>query len=125
MDKSIYNLIWPLIPICISLGFLYKRKQLLKKGYVVEGEIIELRKEGEDIYPVIHFVTITGETIIKKYKVSQGKEVKTGDKVTLSYNPNDLSKFIINSPAEKWAPMIILVAAVIFQIIQVIIFLSK
>lgn len=125
MSMPVYGLLWPLIPILSMLYFIYRRNRLIKKGYMVTGEIVELEKSGDDIYPIVHFITITGETVIKKYNVGQGQKVKAGDKVTLSYNPNNPSEFMINSQVEKWVPLVILGISVIVMVIQIIVYISK
>jgi hypothetical protein len=125
MDKNIYYLIGPVITFSAGFYFYYKRRKLIQAGNKVQGEVIRLESSGGDKYPVIQFKTLAGETIVKKYKVSQSGKMKVGQNVELYYNPEKPSDFMIDSVSEKWAPFLLIAISFVFVIIYFVFFPNK
>ena len=125
MDNNIFYLVGPVITFSAGFYFYYKRQKLINGGNKVQGEVIELQGKPGDKYPVIKFKTLAGETIVHKYKVSQGSKMKQGQIVQLYYNPDKPSDFLIDSVSEKWAPLLLIAISVVFVIMFIIFFPAK
>jgi hypothetical protein len=118
---NIIHLIGSSVPIIVGLTFLLKRRKLMSLKYRADGEAVGLHTSGDDTYVTIRFVTITGEVVVKKYGVSQISR-KVGDKMPLYYNPDKPTDFVVDSMAEKWLPVIFIVAGFIFIILLFTVF---
>jgi hypothetical protein len=116
MNNYILYLIGPAITFSAGFYFYFKRQKLVKGGNKADGEVVELQNKGGDRYPIIKFKTLTGETVVRKYKVSQGSKMRVGQQVQLYYNADKPSDFMIDSVSEKWAPLLLIAISIVFLI---------
>jgi hypothetical protein len=109
--------------VIVYMGYLLqKRKRIRQKGHNATGEIIDFKDTGEDAYPIIRFTTLAGESIEKKYKVTQGEKASIGDKLPLYYNPDKPSEFFVAKVREERALILMMVFGVIFAAAYLIFF---
>jgi hypothetical protein len=109
-----------------------RSKKLRKTGIKVEGIVFSIEHEVRSndsmglYYPVIRYVTLQDEWITKRYNVgSRPSSYSEGDTVTVIYDPNDTSVFMLNDSVSKIAPLagiilglIMIIAAVGMYILQ-------
>lgn len=112
MDNNIYYLIGPAVTLAAGVFFYLKRQRLVRGGHEVEGEVIEMQEQGRELVPIIRFTTRSGDTILYRYRVSQGMRLKMGQKVKLLYNPNKPTEVLIDSVSDKWAPWLLIAISV-------------
>lgn len=109
-----------------------RSKKLRKTGIKVEGIVFNIEHEVSSndsmglYYPVIRYVTLQGEWITKRYNIgSRPSSYSEGDTVTVIYDPDDTSAFMLNDSVSKIAPfagiilgLIMIIAAVVMYILQ-------
>jgi hypothetical protein len=90
------------------LGYVNRQKigRLAKSGVKVEGVVFSVDAEvdvnfgsqysGSSRYPTIRFVTAEKEWVTQKYNVTTFPGYKAGDKVTVIYNPENITEFILD-----------------------------
>jgi len=98
------------------LGYLNRQKvsKLAKSGVKVEGVVFTVGSDaevsigfgrqnimGSSSYPTIRFVTAEKEWVTQKYNVSGFPGYKEGDKVTVIYNPEKITEFILEDTSTK------------------------
>jgi Protein of unknown function (DUF3592) len=115
-----------LFMLCIGSAAVYagisqrrKTTKLLKNGIKAEGEVIELVSGGSTkntnfYYPVIQFETLAKESITHKYDVGGSSNVyPVGDKLTVIYEQENPSIFMIDDKRSKLAGTFFTVAGII------------
>ena len=122
------------------LGYVSRQKtQKLKKlGIKAEGIVFSREREEEfridfntqntfrtSYYPIIRFVTAEKEWVTQKYNVSSFPPYKEGDKVTVIYNPENITEFMLDDWSTKlvsyffWPGILsIAIAAILFAVGQ-------
>ena len=89
-----------------------RSNKVRKGGIKVEGIVFDIydqqsgsNRDDDQIFPIIRFATKEGLLITKKYHVSTERSyLKEGQKVDVTYNPNEPEQFIIISHGFKWTP---------------------
>ena len=97
-----------------AVGYVNRQKigRLAKSGVKVEGVVFSVETEaevnigsqyttGSSRYPTIRFVTAEKEWVTRKYNVSAFPGYKEGDKVTVIYNPEKITEFILDDTSTK------------------------
>jgi len=110
MTIFILPIILGIILLGIAVYLIIQFNKLSRIGVLTEGEVIRLdSSSGFDsrlYYPVVKFNTISGENVIHTYKIGMfPANYKTGMKVTIVYNPNKPSNFIIKSRYSLLIPL--------------------
>ncbi|AYL94999.1 DUF3592 domain-containing protein [Mucilaginibacter celer] len=97
-----------------------RRLRLLKTGIKVEGTVFSIEYEpysrgnGGQYYPVIRYVTNTGEWITKKHTLGSNPSAFTeGESVTVFYDPEKPSTFILNDKLSKIVPWGVLILGIV------------
>jgi len=119
--------------LCLGAGVTYagitqKRKttKLLKNGIKAEGEVIELVPSGftrnSRFYcPVIQFETSAKESITHKYDIGVSYSVyKVRDKLTVIYERDNPSDFMINDKRSKMAGTLFMTFGIIILTIDLL-----
>jgi len=87
-----------------------KTQKIMKSGVRVEGVVfsterdIELGSQGSitsSVYPIIRFVTAEKEWVTQKYNITSFPRYEEGDKVTVIYNPENITEFILDDFSTK------------------------
>ncbi len=115
-----------------------KTQKLKKVGIKAEGIVFSQEPEEEfmisfstqntfstSYYPIIRFVTAEKEWVTQKYNVSSFPSYKEGDKVTVIYNPENITEFMLDDWSTQavgylfWLGILaIAMAAVLFAVGQ-------
>ena len=97
-----------------------KRQRILKTGVKVKGIVFDIEHEYRSrdnsnlYYPVIRYVTATGEWITKKHDLGSSPSAFTeGESVTVIYDPADPSSFILNDKTSKIIPLALLISGIV------------
>ncbi|PWK79345.1 uncharacterized protein DUF3592 [Mucilaginibacter oryzae] len=98
----------------------YRRMRLLKTGIKVEGIVFSIEYEpgsqgySGQYYPVIRYVANNGEWITKKYTLgSNPSTFKEGESVTVFYDPENPSTFMLNDKLSKIVPWLVLILGIV------------
>jgi hypothetical protein len=121
--------------LCLGAGVTYagiaqKRKttKLLKNGIKAEGEVLELVPTGvarnSNFYkPVIRFETLAKESITHKSDIGVSYSVyKVGDKLTVIYEQDNPTDFMIDDKRSKIAGTLFMVVGIIVLAIAFLLF---
>ena len=118
---------WFILGFILSFGagciFWFKRRKLHAKGIMTEAEVTDVFKSHGHYYTVIRFTTSNNRVITHTYDAGSFKSrFKTGDRVTLYYNPARPQKLVLVGRMEKWAPVFLIVFSFFILIIYFIFF---
>jgi len=96
------------------LGYVNRQKigRLAKSGIKVEGVVFSVETEVDvnvgsqytnvsSRYPIIRFVAAEKEWVTEKYNVTAFPGYKAGDKVTVIYNPENITEFMLDDTSTK------------------------
>jgi len=98
------------------VGYVNRQKigRLTKSGVKVEGVVFAMEPEaevnigigdqytsGSSRYPTIRYVTTEKEWVTQKYNVTAFPGYKVGDKVSVIYNPEKITEFILDDKSTK------------------------
>jgi len=91
----------------IYLYLKQKRTRLLSTGIPAEGIVVDfvsrMNNDSYNKYPVIRFVTRKHEWITVTYNISYpGFVLKKGQRVTVFYNPEKPSDFVLDLKIDTW-----------------------
>ena len=109
-----------------------KRMRLLSTGLPVEGTIYDLTARSSDEsttsinYPVIRFLTLKQEWVTQIYKVSYPSFIlKRGQKVTVYYNPEKPTDFVLNLKIDIWLLRLLLLMGALSILAPIALILFK
>jgi ketosteroid isomerase-like protein len=104
-------LIFGLAFLMISLIFLFKLKKISRNGIKTEGIVfdVEYRKNYRISYPVIRFLTVQNVWITQTPGFwTTAKVPIKGDKVSVIYNPDDPTDFVVEGKSNRVTPFILI-----------------
>ena len=107
----IFLLIFGLAFLMISLIFLFKLKKISRNGIKTEGIILDLeyKKNYKFPYPVIRFLTTENVSITQTPDFwSSTRSPNKGDKVNVTYNPDDPTDFVVEGKLNRVTPFILI-----------------
>ena len=124
-----------LLMLCIGGAAVYagigqrrKTTKLLKSGIKAEGVVVELVSGGSTkntnfYYPVIQFETLAKESITHKYDLGGSARVyPVGDKLTVIYEQENPSIFMVDDKRSKLAGLLFVVTGIIVLTIELMLF---
>ena len=107
-----------------AVSRLLKIKELSKTGTKTEGVIFGLEpgdsRDSNALYPIIRFTTDKEEWITEKYTVGGFSELKEGKKVTVIYNPDKPTEFVVQSRVFNVVLGVLVVVGLVMFVVGVV-----
>jgi|GEM_PF-2910887 len=110
---------------------IYQNMNAVKNNIHVQGFVAKnlhqhnISTGGYDATPIIDFTTLTGQTQEFTSNVTSQIEHQIGDKVEVSYDPQNPQNGQINDPSNIWSPQITnIILGIIFLIVGIWILLA-
>jgi len=137
-NQIIYCLLFLLIGLVFTIIGFSKRSQrinLIKNGVKAEGVVYSVEKDfsgtlgnqSVTYYPVIRYLTQEKDWVTEKYDVGLGSigSYNEGDKVTVIYDPNCNTQFIIDDKSTKYIGPIFIVLGAGLIVASIVCYLLK